>query len=127
MSIRPSLHRFPIDPDAQEASGTPWGVTVTPFSSKDENGNSPVYGSGGDLIPRCENCYGYYNTYCDQDQWAWTCALCGTLNGLSSDTIARYSVPENSAENMSAFVDLEMPRYALFYMRNSVRNEVIEV
>ncbi|GKB53739.1 transport protein Sec24-like protein [Tanacetum coccineum] len=109
MSIRPSLHRFPIDPDAQEASGTPWGVTVTPFSSKDENGNSPVYGSGGDLIPRCENCYGYYNTYCDQDQWAWTCALCGTLNGLSSDTIARYSVPENSAENMSAFVDLELP------------------
>ncbi|PWA99596.1 Sec23/Sec24, helical domain-containing protein [Artemisia annua] len=109
MSIRPSLNRFPIDPDAQEASGAPWGVTVTPFSSKDEHGNSPVYGSGGDLIPRCENCYGYYNTYCDQDQWAWTCALCGTLNGLSSDTIARYSVPENSAENMSAFVDLELP------------------
>ncbi|XP_024987172.1 protein transport protein Sec24-like At3g07100 isoform X1 [Cynara cardunculus var. scolymus] len=109
MALRATVVRFPSDPDAQESSGLPWGVTVTPFASKDENGNSPVYGSGGDLIPRCENCWAYYNTYCDQDQWAWTCSLCGTLNGLSSETIARYSLPESAPENMSSFVDLELP------------------
>lgn len=110
MAVRATVIRFPSDPDAQDSSGVPWGVTVTPFASKDENGNSPVYGSGGDLIPRCENCWAYYNTYCDQDQWAWTCSLCGTLNGLSSETISRYSRPESAPENMSSFIDLEMPR-----------------
>ncbi|KAL7595775.1 protein transport protein Sec24-like At3g07100 [Lactuca sativa] len=109
MAVRATVIRFPSDPDAQDSSGVPWGVTVTPFASKDENGNSPVYGSGGDLIPRCENCWAYYNTYCDQDQWAWTCSLCGTLNGLSSETISRYSRPESAPENMSSFIDLEMP------------------
>ncbi|KAI3523257.1 hypothetical protein L1887_01317 [Cichorium endivia] len=109
MAVRATVIRFPLDPDAQDSSGVPWGVTVTPFASKDENGNSPVYGSGGDLIPRCENCWAYYNTYCDQDQWAWTCSLCGTLNGLSSETISRYSRPESAPENMSSFIDLEMP------------------
>ncbi|KAL4591727.1 hypothetical protein LXL04_004698 [Taraxacum kok-saghyz] len=109
MAVRATVIRFPSDPDAQDLSGVPWGVTVTPFASKDENGNSPVYGSGGDLIPRCENCWGYYNTYCDQDQWAWTCSLCGTLNGLTSETISRYSAPESAPENMSSFIDLEVP------------------
>ncbi|CAH1452419.1 unnamed protein product [Lactuca virosa] len=109
MAVRATVIRFPSDPDAQDSSAVPWGVTVTPFASKDENGNSPVYGSGGDLIPRCENCWAYYNTYCDQDQWAWTCSLCGTLNGLSSETISRYSRPESAPENMSSFIDLEMP------------------
>nr|KAJ0199439.1 hypothetical protein LSAT_V11C600313780 [Lactuca sativa] len=111
MAVRATVIRFPSDPDAQDSSGVPWGVTVTPFASKDENGNSPVYGSGGDLIPRCENCWAYYNTYCDQDQWAWTCSLCGTLNGLSSETISRYSRPESAPENMSSFIDLEMPHF----------------
>lgn len=67
-------------------------------------------GSGGDVIPRCENCYAYYDTFCDQEQWAWNCSLCGTLNGLSSETIARFNVPENAPEIMSSFVDLELPR-----------------
>lgn len=109
MAVRATMTRFPSDPDAQESSGLPWGITLTPFAGKDENGIAPVYGSDGDLLPRCENCYAYYNTYCDQEQWAWTCALCGNLNGLTSHTISRYSLPHTCAENMSSFIDLELP------------------
>lgn len=92
-----------------DSCGLHWGVTVTPFASKDENGNPPAYGSDGHLLPRCENCWAYYNTYCEQEQWAWSCALCGTLNGLSSQAIARYSLPQSCPENVSSFIDLELP------------------
>ncbi|TYJ20645.1 hypothetical protein E1A91_A08G009900v1 [Gossypium mustelinum] len=109
MAVRATVTRFPIDSDAQEACGIPWGLTVTPFAAKDENGQAPVYGSDGHLLPRCENCYAYFNTYCELDQWAWNCSLCGTLNGLSSEAIARYSRPQSCAEMMSSFVDLEFP------------------
>ncbi|KAI3461288.1 hypothetical protein Pfo_017951 [Paulownia fortunei] len=109
MAVRPTIARFPGDPREQEACGVPWGVTLTPFAAKDENGIAPVYGSGGELLPRCENCWAYYNTYCEQDQWSWDCALCGTTNGLSSESIARYSIPESCPENMSSFIDLELP------------------
>ncbi|XP_057955400.1 protein transport protein SEC23 D [Malania oleifera] len=109
MAVRATVSRFPIDPDAQESSGLPWGVTVTPFAGKDENGASPAYGSDGHLLPRCENCWAYFNTYCDLDQWAWNCSLCGTLNGLSSQAIARYSLPRSCPEMMSSFIDLELP------------------
>ncbi|KAK9079171.1 hypothetical protein SSX86_000841 [Deinandra increscens subsp. villosa] len=109
MAVRTTVARFPMEPETQESSGLLWGVTVTPFASTDENGNSPLYGSGGDLIPRCDNCWGYYNTYCDQDQWEWSCSLCGTLNGLSSESIARYSSSESPPEVMSSYIDLELP------------------
>lgn len=109
MAVRATTSRFPIDPDAQEGSGLPWGVTVTPFATKDENGNSPVYGSDGHLLPRCENCWAYFNTYCELEQWAWSCSLCGTLNGLTSEAITRYSQPQSCAEMMSSFIDLELP------------------
>ncbi|KAK6936224.1 Sec23/Sec24, helical domain [Dillenia turbinata] len=109
MAVRATVSRFPIDADAQEASGIPWGVTVTPFATKDENDNPPVYGSDGHLLPRCENCLAYFNTFCELDQWAWTCCLCGTFNGLSSQAIARYSVPRSCPEMMSSFFDLELP------------------
>ncbi|KAI5592716.1 hypothetical protein BDE02_04G172500 [Populus trichocarpa] len=109
MAVRATMSRFPMEEDVQESSGLPWGITVTPFASKDENGLSPVYGSNGDLLPRCENCYAYFNTYCELDQWAWNCSLCGTLNGLDSQAIARYSHPQSCAEMMSSFVDLELP------------------
>ncbi|KAJ6671769.1 SEC24-RELATED PROTEIN [Salix viminalis] len=109
MAVRATVSRFPQNEDVQESSGLPWGVTVTPFASKDENGLSPVYGSDGDLLPRCENCYGYFNTYCGIDQWAWNCSLCGTLNGLTSQAISRYSRPQSCAEMMSSFIDLELP------------------
>ncbi|KAH8497807.1 hypothetical protein Peur_073074 [Populus x canadensis] len=108
MAVRATVSRFPKNEDEQESSGLPWGVTVTPFASKDENGLSPVYGSDGDLLPRCENCYAYFNTYCELDQWAWNCSLCGTLNGLTSQAIARYSHPRSCAETMSSFIDLEL-------------------
>ncbi|RZC84070.1 hypothetical protein C5167_046856 [Papaver somniferum] len=45
MAIRATVSRFPIDADAQEASGLQWGVTVSPFSLTDENGIAPVYGN----------------------------------------------------------------------------------
>ncbi|KAG8371163.1 hypothetical protein BUALT_Bualt13G0058100 [Buddleja alternifolia] len=109
MAVRPSMVRFPADPREQEECGVPWGVTLTPFAAEDENGVPPVYGSGGDLLPRCENCWAYYNSYCEQDQWSWDCALCGTTNGLSSQSIARYSLPQSCPENTSSFVDLELP------------------
>ncbi|TYH69994.1 hypothetical protein ES332_D05G089100v1 [Gossypium tomentosum] len=65
---------------AVQSSGVPWGLTVTPFAAKDENDQAPAYGLDGHLLPRCENCYAYFNTYCELDQWAWNCSLCGTLN-----------------------------------------------
>lgn len=110
MAIRATISRFPVDPDVQESSGLPWGLTLTPFSQTDEIGSSPVVGSDGHLLPRCENCWGYFNTYCELEQWAWTCALCGTLNGLSSRDIDRYSQAQNPcAEMVSSFVDLDLP------------------
>ncbi|KAI9107716.1 hypothetical protein K1719_021379 [Acacia pycnantha] len=109
MAVRATVSRFPIDPDAQEGSGLPWGVTLTPFAAKDENGQAPAYGSDGHLLPRCENCWAYLNTYCELEQWSWSCSLCGTLNGLSSDAITRYSLPHSCAEMMSSFIDLELP------------------
>ncbi|KAI7730448.1 hypothetical protein M8C21_009534 [Ambrosia artemisiifolia] len=126
MAVRATVSRFPSDPDTQESSGLPWGVTVTPFASKDEHGNSPLYGSAGDLIPRCDNCWGYYNTYCDQDQWAWTCSLCGTLNGLSSQTIARYSSSVSPPEIMSSFIDLELPYEVLYVFLLLLPFEAVE-
>ncbi|GFZ20211.1 sec23/sec24 transport family protein [Actinidia rufa] len=109
MAVRATVARFPMDSDAMESSGLPWGVTLTPFAAKDENGNPPAYGSDGHLLPRCDNCWAYYNTFCEQDQWAWTCSLCGTLNGLSSEAIHRYSRPQSCPENISSFIDLEFP------------------
>lgn len=109
MSVRASLLRFPVDAEAQEACGIPWGVAVTPFSSANEHGVSPAYGSDGHLLPRCENCWAYFNTYCELEQWAWTCALCGSLNGLPSHAIQRYSQSQPCAEMSSSFVDLELP------------------
>nr|KJB55613.1 hypothetical protein B456_009G085000 [Gossypium raimondii]KJB55614.1 hypothetical protein B456_009G085000 [Gossypium raimondii] len=109
MAVRATVSRFPIDPDSQEASGVPWGLTVTPFAAKDENDQAPAYGLDGHLLPRCESCYAYFNTYCELDQWAWNCSLCGTLNGLSAQAISRYSHPQSCAEMMSSFIDLELP------------------
>ncbi|XP_051142508.1 protein transport protein sec24 [Andrographis paniculata] len=109
MAVRPTMARFPGDPAEQEACGVPWGLTLTPFAGRDENDIPPCYGSGGELLPRCENCWAYYNTYCEQDQWSWDCSLCGTTNGLTSASIARYSGPQTYPENASSFIDLELP------------------
>ncbi|XP_074294931.1 protein transport protein SEC23 D-like [Silene latifolia] len=109
MAVRATANRFPIDQDEQESAGIPWGVTLTPFSGRDENGNPPAIGIDGESLPRCENCWAYFNTYCELDQWAWTCSLCGTLNGLSSHCIAKYSHPPSCPEMSSSFVDLELP------------------
>ncbi|KAL1558235.1 Protein transport protein S23 D [Salvia divinorum] len=110
MSVRPTMTRFPVNQAEQEACGVPWGMTVAPFAAKDENGIAPVYGSSGELLPRCDNCWAYYNTYCELDQWSWDCSLCGNTNGLSTQSIALYSLPNSCAENMSSFIDLELPQ-----------------
>ncbi|XP_062083011.1 protein transport protein SEC23 D isoform X2 [Humulus lupulus] len=109
MAVRATVSRFPIDSDAQENSGLPWGVTVTPFATKDEEDRAPAYGTDGDLLPRCENCWAYFNIYCYLDQWSWTCCLCSQLNGLTTKSIARYSLPDSCPELKSSFVDLELP------------------
>nr|POE68907.1 hypothetical protein CFP56_41631 [Quercus suber] len=103
-----SLCLEPDDIRESLRSGLLWGVTVTPFAEKDENGQGPEYGSEGDLLPRCENCWGYFNTYYELEQWSWNYFLCGTLNGLSSKAITRYSRPDSCPEMMSSFVDLEL-------------------
>lgn len=124
MAVRATVSRFPIDADAQENSGLPWGVSVTPFASKDENGRPPAYGSDAHLLPRCEHCWAYFNSYCDLEHWAWTCALCGTLNGLSSKAIARFSNPESCPEMMSSFIDLELPgEYVFFFIFSLLSSE----
>ncbi|KAJ4980050.1 hypothetical protein NE237_010830 [Protea cynaroides] len=109
MAVRATVSRFPMDADAQEAGGLPWGVTVTPFATVDERGEPPAYGSDGHLLPRCENCWAYFNTHCELEQWAWSCSLCGALNGLSSEAVTRYSQPLACAEMRSTFIDLELP------------------
>ncbi|XP_042068367.1 protein transport protein Sec24A-like isoform X1 [Salvia splendens] len=110
MSVRQTMTRFPFNPAEEEACGVPWGMTVAPFAAMDENGVAPVYGSNGELLPRCENCWAYYNTYCELDQWSWDCSLCGTTNGLSTQSISQYSLPNSCAENISSFIDLELPQ-----------------
>ncbi|MQL96470.1 hypothetical protein Taro_029138 [Colocasia esculenta] len=109
MAVRASLTRFPVDRDAHESCGLPWGLTVTPFSPADELGVPPATGGEAHLLPRCENCWAYFNTYCELDQWTWTCALCGALNGLSSQAIDRYSQANSCPEMVSSFIDLELP------------------
>ena len=38
MAMRATVSQFSIDLVAQDGSGLPWGMTVTPFAEKDENG-----------------------------------------------------------------------------------------
>ncbi|KAK9156767.1 hypothetical protein Scep_003341 [Stephania cephalantha] len=109
MAVRATVSRFPASADAVEAGGVPWGLTVTPFAAEDELGKPPAYGAEGHLLPRCENCWAYFNTYCELDQWAWNCSLCGTLNGLTSEAITRYAAPQSCPEMMSSFIDVEIP------------------
>ncbi|WOL02294.1 protein transport protein sec24-like [Canna indica] len=109
MAVRASIARFPVDSKILESCGIPWGITVTPFSATDEHGNPPVRGSEGHLLPRCENCWAYFNTFCELDHWSWSCALCGAVNGFTSHAINRYSRPESCAEMSSSFVDVEIP------------------
>ncbi|KAK9122802.1 hypothetical protein Sjap_012404 [Stephania japonica] len=109
MAVRATVGRFPASMDAVEAGGVPWGLTVTPFAAEDELGKAPAYGAEGHLLPRCENCWAYFNNYCELDQWAWNCSLCGTLNGLPSEAITRFAVPHSCPEIMSSFIDVEIP------------------
>ena len=109
MAVRASVACFPVDSEALETCGIPWGIAVTPFSAVDERGNLPARGSEGPLLPRCDNCWAYFNTYCELDQWTWSCAICGSLNGLTSHAVSRYSQPESCPDLSSSFVDLEIP------------------
>nr|XP_009411948.1 PREDICTED: protein transport protein SEC23-like [Musa acuminata subsp. malaccensis] len=109
MAVRATVSRFPVDADALESSGLPWGATVTPFAPADERGAVPIYGSGGHLLPRCDNCWAYLSTLCELERWGWTCALCGSFNGLDSATLDRYARPHDCPELSSSFIDLEIP------------------
>ncbi|THU68747.1 hypothetical protein C4D60_Mb08t07110 [Musa balbisiana] len=109
MAVRATVSRFPVDADALESSGLPWGATVTPFAPADERGAVPIYGSGGHLLPRCDNCWAYLSTLCELERWGWTCALCCSFNGLDSATLDRYARPHDCPELSSSFIDLEIP------------------
>ncbi|VAH32209.1 protein transport protein Sec24B-like [Triticum dicoccoides] len=111
MAVRPSLAYFPSDNALLESSGLPWGVAVTPFSSTDERGSSPVTGDEGDLIPRCTSCFAYFSTLCSLHRWSWTCPICSEDNDLSADAAARYARDgsHDPPELRSAFVDLLLP------------------
>jgi hypothetical protein len=109
MAVRSSISRFPVNLEEQESSGLPWGITVTPFAATDERGAPPIRGGadgGGRILPRCEHCWAYFSTYCDLENWAWNCALCGNYNGLTSDSIKRFS--SDCPELSSSFIDLEL-------------------
>lgn len=109
MAVRATLNRFPIDSKTLESSSIPWGITISPFSA-DERGSLPAYGVDGHLLPRCENCWGYFNSICELEQWAWTCSLCGSLNGFTSRAVNKYNGDSQFvAELNSSFVDLEIP------------------
>ncbi|KAF7009111.1 hypothetical protein CFC21_023710 [Triticum aestivum] len=111
MAVRPSLAYFPSDNALLDSSGLPWGVAVTPFSSTDERGSSPVTGDEGDLIPRCTSCFAYFSTLCSLHRWSWTCPICSEDNDLSADAAARYARDgsHDPPELRSAFVDLLLP------------------
>jgi hypothetical protein len=107
MAVRFTVSRCPVDLDVQESSGVPWGATVVPFAAVDEHGRAPEHGGSAQLLPRCDTCWAYINYVCDVDKWAWTCALCGNLNGFSDDTSARYRSSQ-APELLSSFIDFEM-------------------
>jgi len=107
MAVRFTVSRCPVDLDVQESCGVPWGATVVPFAAVDEHGRAPEHGGNAQLLPRCDSCWAYINYVCDVDKWAWTCALCGNLNGFSDDTSARYRSSQ-APELLSSFIDFEM-------------------
>jgi hypothetical protein len=107
MAVRFTVSRCPVDLDVQESCGVPWGATVVPFAAVDEHGRAPEHGGNAQLLPRCDTCWAYINYVCDVDKWAWTCALCGNLNGFSDDTSARYRSSQ-APELLSSFIDFEM-------------------
>lgn len=117
MAVRSSISRFPVNLEEQESSGLPWGITVTPFAAADERGAPPQRGradGGGRILPRCEHCWAYFSTYCDLENWAWSCALCGNYNGLTSDSIKRFS--SDCPELSSSFIDLELEPTGTFFL-----------
>ena len=115
MAVRATVSRFPSVPEALEACALQWGVAVTPFAAADERCQPLVTGAFGDRVPRCENCWAYFNSYCDLERWGWSCALCGALNGFDVETSRRFQRPDACPELNFSFVDLEIPgnRYCL--------------
>uniref|UniRef100_A0A7I4EH88 Sec23/sec24 transport family protein n=1 Tax=Physcomitrium patens TaxID=3218 RepID=A0A7I4EH88_PHYPA len=109
MSVRRTSARCPIDTEAQEGCGIPWGATVQPFAATDELGRSPEECERGQALPRCDNCYAYLNSLCEIDKWAWTCVLCGQLIGFTEEEFARYqSASSPRPEVLSSLVDVEL-------------------
>ncbi|KAL6841473.1 hypothetical protein ACP4OV_028616 [Aristida adscensionis] len=109
MAVRATVSRFPCVPEALESCAVQWGAAVTPFAARDERGQAPATGAGGDRVPRCEHCWAYICNYCDLERWGWSCALCGTLNGFDDDAARRFQRPDACPELNASFVDLEIP------------------
>jgi hypothetical protein len=108
MSVRRTVARCPVDTEAQEGCGIPWGATVAPFAATDELRRPPELGDHGEALPRCDSCYAYLNSFCDIDKWAWTCALCGQLMAFTEEQAARYQMSASpNPEVLSSFIDLE--------------------
>eukprot|EP00249_Psilotum_nudum_P022659 c28602_g1_i1 orf=222-2453(+) len=107
MAVRVTVGYCPVDDQMQGDSGVPWGATVTPFAIVDETGTPPLYGTKGHLLPRCESCWGYINSLCDIEHYAWNCSLCDTSNVLSDSQATRYT-SQSCPELSSSFIDLEL-------------------
>ncbi|CAM6129440.1 unnamed protein product [Calypogeia fissa] len=108
MAVRLSLGQGPQDVELQEGCGLPWGATVTPFAAVDENQRPPAQGTHGEHLPRCESCYAYINVLCELERWAWTCSLCGALNGLPNELAEKYAHSPSCPEFSSSFIDFEL-------------------
>ncbi|EFJ23029.1 hypothetical protein SELMODRAFT_104389 [Selaginella moellendorffii] len=106
MAVRLALGRCPGNPEMQEASGLPWGATLTPFAAEDETGRPSLRVKCAEPLPRCDSCWGYMNFLCEVDQSAWSCVLCGERNFLSRDAADRFA--RDAKELRSSFVDLEL-------------------
>lgn len=107
MSVRRTVERCPVDTEAQEGCGIPWGATVAPFAATDELGRQPEQGEHGEALPRCDSCWAYINCFCDIEKWAWTCSLCGQLIGFSEEQAGQYQQSASHPAVFSSFVDLE--------------------
>lgn len=107
MSVRRTVERCPVDTEAQEGCGIPWGATVAPFAATNELGRPPDQGEHGETLPRCDSCWAYINCFCDIEKWAWTCSLCGQLIGFSEEEAGKYQQSASHPAVLSSFVDLE--------------------
>ncbi|KAG5192030.1 hypothetical protein JKP88DRAFT_294468 [Tribonema minus] len=123
LPIRFTTHTFPLSAAVKDASGIPWGVSITPFTQQQatdaamDSASTPM---PSDLVARCSTCFAYINPYCVVSRRWWRCSLCGAHVSLrhAQPTVATGSDPERYRqphplqkvpELIHQVLDLELP------------------